>query len=72
MTFTDREFWTIVHGMGFGALYLLAFSGALAGLWSLKPALITAEGIRERTRRGCRRIRVRPRHVGLIDRDRGV
>jgi hypothetical protein len=30
MEITARSFWTLVHGMGFGALYLLAFSGAIA------------------------------------------
>jgi hypothetical protein len=34
---TDREFWGIVHGVGLGALYLLAFGGAIAGLWNLRP-----------------------------------
>jgi hypothetical protein len=51
MRITDREFWTLVHGMGFGAAYLLAFAGGLAGLYSLRPELVTAEGITERVRR---------------------
>ncbi|MBI4568030.1 MAG: hypothetical protein HY719_06490 [Planctomycetes bacterium] len=46
-----REFWTVLHGMLFGAAYLLAFAGGLAGLWSLRPAWLTAEGARERMRR---------------------
>jgi hypothetical protein len=29
MAITERALWTIIHGMGFGALYLLACSGAL-------------------------------------------
>jgi hypothetical protein len=33
MELTARGLWTMVHGMGFGALYLLACSGALVGLW---------------------------------------
>ena len=33
MEITARSFWTLVHGMGFGALYLLAFSGAIALLY---------------------------------------
>ena len=33
MEFTTRGLWTLVHGMGFGALYLLAFSGAIVELW---------------------------------------
>lgn len=32
MEITTRELWTLVHGMGFGALYLLAFSGAFVEL----------------------------------------
>lgn len=51
MNVTDREFWTLIHGMVFGALYLLAFGGGLAGLYSLSPRLVTAEGITERVRR---------------------
>jgi hypothetical protein len=51
MEITDRELWTLVHGMGFGALYLLAFAGGLAGLYSLRPQLLTAEGISERMMR---------------------
>ncbi|MBI4728698.1 MAG: hypothetical protein HY775_04255 [Acidobacteria bacterium] len=48
---TDREFWTVVHGMGLGTLFLLAFAGGFAGLWSLKPALVTGAGVAERIRR---------------------
>ncbi len=33
MEITTRAFWTVIHGMGFGALYLLACSGALMGLY---------------------------------------
>jgi hypothetical protein len=51
MHITDRELWTLVHGMGFGAAYLLAFAGGLAGLYSLRPELVTAEGVTERVRR---------------------
>jgi len=32
MEFTARGLWTLIHGMGFGALYLLACSGALVEL----------------------------------------
>jgi hypothetical protein len=49
MEITTKELWTLVHGMGFGAAYLLAFAGGLAGLYSLRPELLTAEGISERT-----------------------
>jgi hypothetical protein len=33
MEITVRSLWTAIHGMGFGALYLLACSGALAELY---------------------------------------
>jgi hypothetical protein len=51
MSFTDREWWTLIHGMGFGIVFLLAFAGGLAGLYSLRPALITPTGVAERMRR---------------------
>ncbi len=51
MRITDREFWTLIHGMGFGAAYLLAFAGGLAGLYSLQERLVTVEGVSERIRR---------------------
>ncbi|MGH2689610.1 MAG: hypothetical protein ACRDKW_12495 [Actinomycetota bacterium] len=51
MSLTHHEFWGVVHGMGFGAVFLLGFAGGLAGLYSLRPALLTAAGIADRTRR---------------------
>ena len=51
MSLTDREFWTVLHGMLFGAGFLLAFSGGLASLWSFRAELVTPEGINERLRR---------------------
>ncbi|MGD0548787.1 MAG: hypothetical protein ABR991_13350 [Terracidiphilus sp.] len=33
MEITTRSLWTLIHGMGFGALYLLAGSGAIALLY---------------------------------------
>ena len=33
MELTAHGVWTMVHGMGFGALYLLACSGAMVELW---------------------------------------
>jgi len=51
MHITDRELWTLVHGMGFGAAYLLAFAGGLAGLYSLRPKWVTPEGVSERIMR---------------------
>src|SRR5579862_5512255 len=32
MEITTRSLWTMIHGMGFGALYLMACSGALVEL----------------------------------------
>lgn len=51
MEISYREFWTVLHGMIFGAIYLLAFGGALAGFYSLKPELITQIGVTERIHR---------------------
>jgi hypothetical protein len=51
MEFTGREWWTVIHGMGLGALFLLAFAGGMAGLYSLRPALLTEAGVVERIRR---------------------
>ena len=44
MELTARSLWTIIHGMGFGALYLMACSGALVELHrryssSVRPAI---------------------------------
>jgi hypothetical protein len=33
MEITTRSLWTLIHGMGFGALYLLAGSGAIVELY---------------------------------------
>ena len=51
MHFTYREWWTLIHGMIFGAVFLLASAGGLAGLWSLRANLVTPEGVVERMRR---------------------
>jgi hypothetical protein len=51
MHFTDREWWTLLHGMVFGAVFLLAFAGGVAGLYSLRSEWVTPAGIRERVRR---------------------
>jgi hypothetical protein len=51
MEFSDREVWAVGHGLILGTLFLLAFGGGLAGLYSLKAQLLTAEGIAERTPR---------------------
>ena len=35
MEITTRDLLTVLHGMGFGALFMLAFSGALAELYRI-------------------------------------
>lgn len=51
MSFTEREFWTVIHGMGLGAIFLLGFAGGFAGLWSFRPEFVTVSGMRERLTR---------------------
>ena len=51
MSLTNHETWAAIHGMTLGALFLLMFAGAMAGLYSLRPGLVTVNGIVERTRR---------------------
>jgi hypothetical protein len=51
MSLSVREIWTAAHGIIFGAVFLLAFAGGLAGLYSLRPDLVTPAGIRERLTR---------------------
>ena len=46
MSLTDREFWGVIHGMGLGALFLLAFAGGFAGLWGLRQAWVSSVGLR--------------------------
>lgn len=48
MELSNREFWTLIHGMILGALFLLAFAGGLAGFYSLRPEWLTGAGLRER------------------------
>lgn len=44
MEITVRGLWTAIHGMGFGALYLLACSGALVELWRYRRSAPAANG----------------------------
>jgi len=48
MELSSRETWTVIHGLVLGTLFLLAFAGGLAGLWSLRPGLLTSAGVTER------------------------
>lgn len=43
MEITVREFWAMIHGMGFGALYLLACSGALVELYRVTAGSTSRE-----------------------------
>ncbi len=51
MSLTPRELWTVLHGLVFGSLFLLAFAGGLAGLYSLRAEWVTLAGVHERIRR---------------------
>jgi hypothetical protein len=48
MAISIREGWTVLHGMLFGAAFLVAFAGGFAGLYSLRPEWVTVAGIQER------------------------
>jgi hypothetical protein len=48
MSMTDREVWALLHGMIFGGLFLIAYTGTLVALYSLKTADLTLEGIKRR------------------------
>jgi purine-cytosine permease-like protein len=50
MELTSREYWTALHGMVLGALYLLAFSAGLAGLWGLRAEWLTSDGVKKHSR----------------------
>ncbi|HWB54735.1 MAG TPA: hypothetical protein VG722_11100 [Tepidisphaeraceae bacterium] len=50
MMLTGRELWTAIHGMVFGALLLMLFSGAFVAIWNLDVACLTELGIRRRLR----------------------
>jgi hypothetical protein len=51
MEFTERELWAVGHGLVLGTVFLLAFGGGLAGLYSLSARYLTEEGVAERTPR---------------------
>ena len=45
MVMNGHEIWTVVHGMVFGFIFLLGFSGALYAVYSMKAEWLTAEGV---------------------------
>lgn len=50
MEITTRDLLTVLHGMGFGALFMLAFSGALAELYRMStPGAAGAPSAREQS-----------------------
>jgi hypothetical protein len=51
MQLSSKELWTALHGMVFGAGFLLAFTGGLAGLWGLRAEWVTSDGARQGLRR---------------------
>ncbi len=52
MEITARSLWTIVHGLGFGALYLLACVGALIDLYRFSTGTHTSSEGHQRFLRG--------------------
>jgi hypothetical protein len=50
MFFTERELWTIVHGMLLGGMLLILFPCVLLGLWSLRAGWFTETGIQKNLR----------------------
>src|SRR3990172_4643879 len=50
MVITWREFWTVIHGMGLGSLFFIAFSGILVALWNLCPERVGVEESLKRVR----------------------
>ncbi len=49
MSLTANESWTLLHGMVFGAAYLLAFSAGLAGLYDCRVQWLTLVGAAKET-----------------------
>lgn len=51
MEVSTREFWALIHGFVLGGLFLVAFTGGLAELWTERGAWATPSGLREKARR---------------------
>jgi hypothetical protein len=45
MEITSRSLWTLIHGMGFGALYLLAGSGAIVALYRQYSTNVSSQSV---------------------------
>jgi hypothetical protein len=50
MAVTSREAWTVVHGMGLGALFLLAYSGGWVALSNLRRERLSEEVLHQEMR----------------------
>jgi hypothetical protein len=44
MEISTHDFWTVLHGMGFGALFMLAFSGALVEVYRVSAPGAAVQG----------------------------
>ena len=51
MKLTAHEWWAVVHGMGLGAVFLLAFAGGLVELWTLRREWLTPPEVSHALRR---------------------
>jgi hypothetical protein len=49
--FNANALWTDLHGIILGGLFLLAFSGGLMGIYSLRPGWLTVSGFQSLIRR---------------------
>ena len=47
MVMNSNEVWTAIHGMVFGFIFLLGFSGVLYAVYSMKAEWLTTEGIKQ-------------------------
>jgi hypothetical protein len=56
MELSSREVWALIHGIGLGAIYLLAFTAGWTWLRSYRSDLMTVEGIDVRYRRMVPRV----------------
>jgi hypothetical protein len=48
MSLSSRELWTVIHGMVFGALFLLMFAGGWVGLYGLRAEWLSGVGLKRR------------------------
>jgi hypothetical protein len=53
MPFSRDALLTALHGIVLGGLFLLAYSGGLLGLYSLRPSWVTLTGYRGLISDGC-------------------